>query len=146
MGKNRWHTQNDFLEAQSDFHNIVRDIFLTDSFFKLLKCYQEVPVIDLIPSYEDSRHRFDWYILELNTIIELHGQQHYKPTNFTSGISYNQTMSTFLAMQRRDKAKKTAAQEAGFIYVEIPYNLKGKINAERMRNLIFRDPSTSTTS
>lgn len=133
----RWANQWKELPNQSAFHEEVRQILTSDSFLKGLKCYQEVPVVDLIEDYPDYRHRFDWYIDELNTVIELHGEQHYKPVNF-GGQGYEETVSLFKQNQRRDSLKKEAAENAGFNYIAISYVLRKKLNATLFKEIILR--------
>lgn len=138
QNKHKWHHISEKLSNQSAFHEAVRDILLKDPFFSALSVYQEVPVVDLVPNYANRSHRYDLYIDEIKTVVELHGEQHYKPTAFGSGLSYNEVMANWLAMQKRDLAKRAAAEEAGYKYVEIPYKAKRKLNAELLKELILR--------
>lgn len=105
----------------SKFHEKVRTIFRTEMPFKLLRCYQEVNVQDLFPAYFANGHHYDWYIKELNLIIELHGTQHYKATAF-GAMSYEEKQRNFYRQQDRDNSKKTIALEHGVSYIEIPYD------------------------
>ncbi len=132
----RWKNQHHINEEASLFHNKVRDLFANNQPFNTMKCYQEVPVIDLVPSYHSSLHRVDWYIETLGVVIELHGQQHYKMTNFGFD-SWNQAHDKFLEGKARDSMKRVALVEAGFKYIEIPYRLLPKINAEMMIAQVF---------
>ena len=134
--KSRWTNQFKTLEHNSNLHNNVRNIFATDSFFNGLSCYQEVPVIDLCPDYHSAAHRFDWYIEELNLIIELHGRQHYEVVTFGK-TSYEEAQADFKSGQLRDRLKKQAAEEAGYDYVEISYKDCVKLDAHKLKNLIF---------
>lgn len=132
--KIKWKNQFKIIDTASKFHNTVREIFATDPFFKNLSCYQELNVRDLVPECQDHNLHYDWYIQELNTIVELHGKQHYEMTNF-GNISYNQAVSNFLSSKTRDSIKKWLAIEAGYKFVEISY--KEKITAERLKTLIL---------
>lgn len=132
--KNRWRNQFKLLPSQSDFHNKVREILATDSFFKKLKCYQEVPVKDLCEDYPYN-HYYDWYIQELGFIIELHGEQHYKLTN-RGNIAYEEAARNFRDLQYRDSIKKQAAISNGFVFIEIPYKEYKKLTAQRFKTLI----------
>jgi hypothetical protein len=134
--KSRWTNQFKTLDHNSKFHNEAKHVFATDSFFKGLSCYQEVPVVDLCPGYHSNAHRFDWYIEELNAIIEMHGRQHYVAVNY-GNASYEEAQKAFKEMQNRDSAKKQAALEAGFTYTEIPYTYYNKLDAETLKNLIL---------
>lgn len=134
-GRNSWADQYEQLPSQSAFHEKVREIFRT-GWFKSLQCFQEVPVKDLIPNYYSGQHRYDWWIKELGTVVELHGQQHYSATSFGSA-SYEQKQTAFAQSQRRDSDKKEAAMEAGFKYIEVSYKDISKLNVEWLKELIL---------
>lgn len=135
--KNRWVDQYKQLPNQSNFHETVRDLFRKDTWFRNLRCYQEVPVIDLIPGYSSNQHRFDWYIEELNIVLELHGEQHYKATNFGS-MSYEEKTRAFAEGQMRDQLKKEAAVDAGFKYVAISYKEIAKLTGPYLKSLLLQ--------
>lgn len=135
--KNRWTDQFTELPNQSNFHELVRTIFRQDLWFKNFKCYQEVPVVDLIPEYSSNQHRFDWYIEELNIVLELHGEQHYKATNFGS-MSYEEKARAFADGQRRDQLKREAAEDGGFRYVSISYKEIPKLTGPYMKTLLLQ--------
>jgi len=132
-----WKTQYQQIESASDFHEAVRQIFISDPFFKNLNCFQEVPVSALVETYGDNRHHIDWYIDELGTVIELHGEQHYKMTNF-GNISYEKAEKAFNQMKYRDNQKKYAIIDAGYEYREINYKLKRKLSSELLKEIIFQ--------
>ena len=134
--KNHWANQFQSLSNQSNFHEGVRHIFQTDPFFSHLTCYQEVPVQDLIPEYYSKQHRFDWYIEELNIVLELHGEQHYKPTNFGS-MSYEQVQREFADGRRRDQLKQEAALEANFKYVSLSYKEINKLTGTYLKSILL---------
>ena len=138
MSKVGWKDQFKDIQNSSKFHNTVRDIFRTDPFFSSLKCFQEVPVHELIIEYEFHQHRYDWYIQELNTVVELHGQQHYQMTNF-GNIGYDRAEEAFQQSQQRDTEKKYAAIDNGFKYIEIPYKVLPKLNATTLKQFIFTE-------
>lgn len=140
MNKRSWKSQYVVLEENSKFHNTVREILATSSFFSRLRCWQEVPVFELIEGYSNKLHRYDWYIEELGIIIELHGDQHYKPM-FWSGISYEQAMSNLSKQQNADSLKKFAAIENGYRYVEIPYSEHRKLNEAAFKQAIYHENS-----
>lgn len=127
----KWKTQYKKIDNASKFHEELREIFATHSFFKLLHCYQEVNVKDLIPNYEYGNHHYDWYIEELNLIIELHGKQHYMMTNF-GNIGYDTAVKNFQDSKKRDSKKKKAAKENNFLFLEIDYKQYNKLNAEEI--------------
>ena len=131
----KWVDQFTELTA-SNFHNKVRSIFASDEYFKRFKCYQEVAVKDLVPTYPYINHHYDWYIPKLNTVIELHGRQHYQMVNFGS-IGYDEANQNFINMRERDHLKQIAAQENGYRYVEIPYKAYAKLNAATLKKYIL---------
>ncbi len=135
--KNKWADQFTELPNQSNFHELVRTIFRQDTWFKNLRCYQEVPVIDLIPEYFSNQHRFDWYVEELNTILELHGEQHYKAISFGS-MSYENKQKAFAEGQRRDHLKKEAAESNGFKYKSISYKEIQKLSGSYIKTLLLQ--------
>jgi len=136
MRKAKWQNQFKALPNQSDFHEKVREIFCKDPFFAGLSCYQEVFLKDLIEDYEYGNYRYDWYISNIGVIIELHGSQHYKVTSF-GGSSYEKTRKDFILSKTKDLAKKEAAIEAGFKYVEIPYKMYKKLDAVQLKKMIL---------
>jgi len=133
--RSRWTDQRSQLGNQSKFHEKVRAILLQDQFLKGLRCYQEVPVKDLCEDYPDN-HFFDWFIDELNTVVELHGAQHYKVVN-RGNVSYEKAQKDFADIQRRDSQKKQAALAAGYMYVEISFKEYSKLDATRFKELLF---------
>jgi hypothetical protein len=52
-------------------------------------------------------------------------------------MGYDESQRAFRRMQDRDNQKKTAATEAGYEYVEIHYKENRKLNAARLKQLIF---------
>lgn len=135
-GKSKWRNQFSYYESASDFHNNLREIFCTDAYFKQIQCFQEVPVNNLVENYDSPLEAVDWYIESLNVIIELHGEQHYKMTSF-GNTSFAQKKINFNNIKYRDNKKRTALIDAGFIFIEIPYKDKSKMNSEYIKNLIF---------
>lgn len=135
--RSRWANQFKELSNSSKFHLRIRELLAADSLFSSIRCYQEVPVTDLCPNYPNPSHRFDWYIEDLDLIIELHGEQHYKVTN-RGNVGRAQAEREFRRGQGRDMAKKQAAEEAGYTYLEIPYKMLKKLNPETLRSLIFK--------
>lgn len=134
--KNSWRTQYQQVDNASLFHNKVRDIFATDSYFKYMKCYQEVNVAALVPGYPHRSHHFDWYIDELNTIIELHGAQHYKVVNY-GNIGYDEAQRDHIRIKDRDNTKQLAAEQAGYTFVEVSYKDYKHLDAKRLKHIIF---------
>lgn len=137
MSRTNWKTQYSRIESASKFHNKVREIFLTDNYFKNLKCFQEIPVSELVPFYPNRYHAIDWYVEELHTVIELHGKQHYSMVNF-GGIGYDQAVTEFHNIQSRDNQKKEALIASDYEYRAISYKLYAKLNAELLKKIIFQ--------
>ena len=134
--RSKWKNQFQKVESSSQFHETVREIFINDEFFKNLSCYQEVPVSALAPGYDNNNHCIDWYIDELGVILELHGEQHYKLTNY-GNIPYEKAKTNFLNIQFRDNKKKLALLNAGYEYREISYKTKGKLTASFLKDIIL---------
>lgn len=134
--KTAWKNQFFHYESASDFHNKVREIFCTDAYFKQIQCYQEVLVSSLVETYPNNLDAVDWYIETLNLVIELHGEQHYKPTSFGNESAIQKRIN-FNNIKYRDNKKKTALLDSGYNYIEIPYNLKYKLDAEFLKTLIY---------
>lgn len=67
---------------------------------------------------------YDNEILELKLIIEVNGEQHYKPTQFIklnakrNGVSIEEQ---FKERQYKDNYKKQYALSHGYSFLEIPY-------------------------
>ena len=134
--RTKWKTQFDIIESASLFHNKVRNILATDTFFKELSCFQEVPISGLVPSYQNNQHCVDWYIDELGTILELHGRQHYVVSNF-GNIAYEKAQANFYSIRYRDNLKKEALLQAGYEYREISYKVEKNLNAAFLKEIIF---------
>jgi hypothetical protein len=87
-----------------------------------------------MPSYEYPNHHYDWYIDELDIIVELHGSQHYKMSNF-GNIGYSDMEVKHRNMLYRDNLKRTIAQENGHAYAVVPYQLRNKLSYELLLEL-----------
>lgn len=139
--KSRWRTQYEVLEGSSNFHKKVGQILSTDPLFKNMKCFQEVPVPDLISDYP-HQHRVDWYIQDLNCCIELNGAQHYKVVN-RGNRAVRDARRDFMAIQYRDSLKKTALELAGFEFREVHYRLAKKLDSETLKQIIFSEETSN---
>ncbi len=118
--------KHDYSASASKLHKQVGEI-LRDSLFKNYHIYQEYPVNKINPAYPSGREKFDWYIKDLNLVIEVHGQQHYGPVCF-GGVSEQEAEANFKRQKFRDAMKRDAAIAAGSTYIIIKYD--EKINAE----------------
>ena len=95
---------------------------------------QEVCVSRINPSFESNREKFDWVVLRMNIVIEVHGEQHYAPVCF-GGITIDQAKRNFVKRQEVDYEKEIAAKEAGWAYVVVKYDEK-KITASELSERI----------
>jgi len=120
--------QWEYREGASKLHMAVGNCLRTSVAFKHHEIYQEYPVNRVNTSYKDSSHHFDWVIPKLRIVIECHGRQHYTPVAFDG--NYDNAVDQFQALKGRDAAKKEAALDAGYCYVEIPYSKLRKINEQ----------------
>jgi hypothetical protein len=91
---------------------------------------QEYPVSKVNIGYKSNREKFDWVVVGLNIVIEVHGEQHYKPVCF-GGITGEQAKRNFVKRQQVDWEKQEAAQKAGWAYVVVKYNEKN-ITADKL--------------
>lgn len=134
--RSKWKNQYKRIQSSSKFHERVRRIFCEDSFFSGLSCFQEVPVKALVPGYP-ANHFVDWFVDEIGTIIELHGEHHYSIVNF-GNVSFEKSRKDFYNIKYKDNQKKFAITEAGYEYREISYKLANKIDSEMMKNILFK--------
>lgn len=65
--------------------------------------------------YQNNKFRYDFYVPELNLLIEYHGQQHYTPVDFFGGEE------GLKATKIRDAMKKTLAKIYGYKLIEVNY-------------------------
>ena len=136
--RSKWKNQFQQIDSSSAFHEKIRSILCTDTFFKSLSCFQEVPLTGLVEGYDSPYHHIDWYIDELGIVIELHGAQHYKIINF-GNKAYHAAASDFHNIRYRDNKKKTALLKAGYEYREVSYKDEAKLDANKLREIIFSD-------
>ena len=73
---------------------------------------------------------FDFYLPDYNTIIEYHGEQHYRSVARFGG------KEAFIARQNHDKKKKDYCLSNGYNFVEIPYTSFNDIELI-IKNIIF---------
>jgi len=85
-------------------------------------------------SFPSGREKFDWVVLGLKIVIEIHGQQHYEPVCF-GGILMSKAKKNFEKRVRVDKEKQDAAELAGWAYLVVKYTEK-KITAEELASRI----------
>lgn len=75
---------------------------------------------------------FDFYLPDLNTLIEYQGEQHYRPVQYM-GCSLEEAEQNFKDQQIRDQLKRDYCEEKGYYLMEIPFDVKG---VENIRNFI----------
>ena len=93
----------------------------------------------LVPGYPNNFDAVDWIIDEFSLVIELHGKQHYYATQFSKDSSYYQIKKNFNNIKYRDNRKKTFLLKNNYKYLEIPYTLESKLNAEFLKEKIFEE-------
>ena len=123
-----------YRKSASKFHKTVGNLLFSIPSLKGLRIYQEYPVKQINPAYKNFRARYDWAILELKTVIECHGKQHFEPVRF-GGISEEEAKEKFKQQKYMDAIKEEAAINAGWKYVVVPYNMK--ITKESLLDLIL---------
>ena len=118
-----------FRKGASALHKAVGNA-LREEPFELHKVLQEYPVDKVNVTYSNSRHHFDWVVLDLKLVVECHGKQHYEPVELflREGLSFKER-------QRIDLQKQEAATEAGFTYVVVPYFDQKKVTPEWLWDL-----------
>lgn len=131
----------EYRKSASKLHKEVGECLRNSPLFQNYKIYQEYPVNLINTKYPESSHHFDWVILDLFIVIEVHGKQHYEATDF-SGKAEDAGISEYHALKVRDQQKKLAAIEAGWTYIEIPYTDKGKITDSYIIDLYNSNKNT----
>ncbi len=107
-------------KSASKLHKLMGEI-LHQPPWNHYRIYQEYPVNKINPKFKSGREHFDWYVKDLNLVIELMGQQHEKPATF-GGISKLQAKFDLIKRVKKDMSKKEAAEESGCIYIAIWYD------------------------
>jgi len=115
--------RNIYRSNASKAHKNLGELFETTEYFANMRIYQEYPVERVYPYYNSGREKFDWVILDLQVVCELHGEQHYRPVRF-GGITQEEADQRFEDQKIRDAAKKRATWAAGFSYVCFRYDEK----------------------
>jgi len=99
----------------------VGEFLRNSEYFKHYKIYQEYPVNKVNPKFLSGRHKFDWYVKDLNLVIEVHGQQHFSPICF-GGISEEEADRNLARQIVKDAMKEDAALNANATYIVIRYD------------------------
>ena len=111
--------KREYRKSASTGHKALGDLLRNSKIFGGYKIYQEYPVKRINPNHKSGKHKFDWVILDLKVVIEVHGKQHYGPVNF-GGRPPSESEAMFEKQVSVDKIKMQAAKEAGFNYLAIP--------------------------
>lgn len=109
--------KNDFAQNASKRHKMVGEV-LAQGYFKNYRTFQEVPIADINANYQNRQVKADWYIPDLHVVIEVHGEQHYKPIDF-GGEGLHKAKLRFVRGQHLDVEKVMALAEVGISVVEI---------------------------
>lgn len=111
--------------AESSGERVVEE-FLKKSGINYKREYRILP----------HRYRYDFYLPELETFIEFHGIQHYRPVEFFGG------KEALKQTRRRDLRKKMLVKEQGGNLIVIPYTClkKGSLDetlSRKLKGIIF---------
>jgi len=138
--------KDEYRKNSSSLHKIVGNILKESNFFRLHKIYQEYPVVLINPDFWNSKCKYDWVILDMGIVIEIMGEQHYKPVRWNRNISAGEAEMNFQDTKRKDEQKKNAALEVGFSYVELDFNtVRNKdFNEQKLIELITKNKNTAT--
>jgi very-short-patch-repair endonuclease len=81
---------------------------------------------------ENNKYFFDFYIIELSTLIECHGEQHLKFVKH-----YHGDMVGFNRQKNRDLAKEIYASENNYTLVKFFYSELNKLSSEYIKDKIY---------
>ena len=88
--------------------------------------------------FEDCKNKqplpFDFYIPKYEILIEMQGEQHFKPVKFRKTMSDEETIRWFNYRQKLDNIKKSYALDMGYTFITISY----KENINETLNNIFK--------
>lgn len=77
------------------------------------------------------KFRYDFYLQELNVLIEFHGKQHFKPIEYFGGIE------TFNYIRKNDLFKKELAKLSNIPLIEFNYKHLQKFSEKEFEELII---------
>jgi very-short-patch-repair endonuclease len=127
--------QYEFRENASKGHKRVGNL-LRNGQLQNWRIYQEYPVKQLFPEYYNGQHKYDWVILDLQIIIEIHGEQHYYVVDFGKE-GQDKARERFRKGKERDNNKRRIALQNEWKYIEIPYWEVDKITEEELLEKIL---------
>lgn len=133
--------QYKYRKSASKLHKAVGDTIRTHQLLKHYTSYQEYSVSRINSDYHTNSHKFDWVIIELKVVIEVHGQQHYMPVCF-GGISKEEATKRYHDQVERDLEKKAAAEEAGWTYIAVRYD--DTLDVDRLVDLAIKNSAPIT--
>lgn len=122
------------IEGSSEFHCLVRNV-LNSGKFVPFAAYQEVPIQFWDPTYEGTLY-VDWYLPLWKMAIELNGDHHYKPVDFSGRLNNHQKQVSFRGQQSRDREKARILDESGIVLITVPYSEKKLIGEQWLLSLI----------
>jgi len=114
-----WIIKGDIVSAgekrskRSKLHVQAREIIY--SLFPTMRILEEV---SFSPKRGTTQY-FDFYISNIQLVVEVHGQQHYKFNSLFHG-----SVRDFLMQKKKDNEKKEWCEINGITYIELPYNEK----------------------
>jgi len=84
--------------------------------------------------YLGNRLFFDFYIVELMLMIEVHGKQHYEYNRF-----HFSTPGDFKRQQIRDRLKEDWCIDNGYAYICIKYDKVDTLSAHDLKDMIVNN-------
>jgi hypothetical protein len=104
---------------------------------KMFDCLKEsFPHFRIVKEFyiniENVKYFFDFYIVELSTFIECHGEQHLKFVKH-----YHGDMIGFNRQKNRDLAKEIYASENNYTLVKFFYNELNKLTAKFVKEKVY---------
>lgn len=126
----------------SKLHKYIGELLV--ELFPNYEVRQEYAVNKVNSNFDSGREKFDWVVLGLNIVCEIHGEQHYTPVCF-GGMLMSEAKRIFEQRVRVDKEKQDAAESAGWAYLVVKYTEK-KITSDELADRISTAISESTGS
>ena len=106
--------------ANASKQHIAMGEFLVANGYKDFGLEQEVAVKSICSDYTNGRDRFDYVIKDLSLVIEIHGEQHYKPVTF-GGINKSTAKHRYVRQVNKDVRKAESAISNGYYYISYSY-------------------------
>jgi G:T-mismatch repair DNA endonuclease (very short patch repair protein) len=125
---------NVFAKTASKQHKYIGRLLTSNPLFENYEVRQEYPVSWVNTAFPSNKEKFDWVILGLKVVIEVHGVQHYTAVPF-GGITMEEARKNYRKQLERDIRKEKAAQDAGWAFVVVKYSEK-EITQEELSSRI----------